>query len=90
MNLPSPSAALGDRFAIGDLRRAGVGFDLELAQQPVANDFQVQLAHARDNELAGFFVGKATEGRIFFRQALQTFAHLLAIGFGLRLNRHAR
>ena len=38
---------LGDGFAIGDLRRAGVGLHLELAEQAVADDFQVQLAHAR-------------------------------------------
>src|SRR5207248_8793836 len=31
----------GDRFAIGNLRRAGAGLDLELAEQAVADDFQV-------------------------------------------------
>ena len=81
---------LGDGFAIRDLRSAGVGFDLEFADQTVANDFQVQLTHARDDELAGFFVGEATERRIFFRQTLQTFAHLLAVRLGLRLDGHAR
>ena len=63
---------LGDRFAIGDLRRAGVGVDLEFAEQAVANDFQVQLTHAGDDELAGFFVGEATESRIFFSETLQS------------------
>ena len=53
------------------------------------NDFQVQLTHAGDDELAGFFVGEATERRIFFRQALQAFGHLLAIRLGLRLDGHA-
>ena len=89
MNLPSPSARLGDGFAIGDLRRAGVGFHLEFAEQTVADDFQVQFAHARDDELAGFLVGEAAERRVFFGQALQAFAHLLAIRLGLRLDGHA-
>ena len=50
------------RFAIGDLRRAGVGLDLELAQHAVADDFEVQFAHAGDDGLAGFLVG-ADDGR---------------------------
>ncbi len=61
----------GDRFAIGDLRLAGVGVHLELAQHAVADDFEVQLAHAGDDRLAGFFVGEDAEGRIFFGEALQ-------------------
>ena len=32
----------GDRFAIGDLRLAGVGIDLEFAEHAIANDFEVQ------------------------------------------------
>ena len=49
---------LGDRFAIGDLRLARVGVDLEFAEHAVANDFQMQLAHAGDDRLAGVFVGE--------------------------------
>ena len=45
------------RLAIGDLRAADVGVDRELAQQPVDDDLQVQLAHARDERLAGLLVG---------------------------------
>ena len=81
---------LGDGFAIGDLRRAGIGLDLEFAEQAVADDFQVQLAHAGDDELAGFLVGEAAEGRVFLGQALQALAHLLAVGLGLGLDGHAR
>ena len=61
----------GDRFAVGDLRLAGVGVHFELAQHAVANDFQVQLAHSGDDRLAGVFVGVNLEGRIFFGQSLQ-------------------
>ena len=43
---------LGDALAVGHLRPAHVGVDLELAQQPVDDDLQVQLAHAGDDGLA--------------------------------------
>ena len=35
-----------DGFAVGHLRLADVGFDLELAPHAVDDDFEVQLAHA--------------------------------------------
>ena len=79
----------GDGFAIGDLRRAGVGVHLELALEAVNDDFQVQLAHARDDELAGFLVGETTERRVFLGQPLQAFGHLVAVLLGLRLDGHA-
>ena len=80
---------LGDGFAIGDLRRAGVGVHLEFALQPVADDFQMQLAHARDDELAGLLVGETTERRVFLGQPLQAFGHLVAVLLRLRLDGHA-
>ena len=43
---------LGDALAVGHLRPAHVGVDLELAQQPVDDDLQMQLAHAGDDGLA--------------------------------------
>ena len=89
MNLPSPSASFGDGFAIGDLRRAGVGLNFEFALEAVNDDFQVQFTHAGDDQLAGFFVGEAAERRVFFRQALQAFGHLVAILLRLRLHGHA-
>ena len=81
---------LGDGFAIGDLRRAGVGFHLELAQHAVADDFEVQLAHARDDGLAGLLVGADHERRVFFGETLQGHRHLFLVGLGLRLDGHAR
>ncbi len=49
----------------------------------------MQLAHARNDKLAGFLVGEAAEGRVFLGQALQAFAQFLAVGLGLRLDGHA-
>ncbi len=77
-----------DRFAIGDLRFAGVRVHFEFAEHPVANDFQMQFTHAGDNRLAGVFVGINLESRILFGQPLQSDAHLFLVQFRLRLNRH--
>ena len=48
---------LREIFAIGDLRRADIGFDLELAPHAVDEDFEVKFAHALDDRLARFMVG---------------------------------
>ncbi len=60
-----------DRFLISDLRLAHVGADIEFAQQAIDDDFQMQLAHAGDNRLAGFFVGANFKRRIFRGELLQ-------------------
>ena len=39
-------------LAVGDLGRAHVALDLELALEAVDDDLEVQLAHARDDGLA--------------------------------------
>src|SRR5439155_13822264 len=80
---------LGDGFAISNLRRARIGLHLELAKQAVPDDFQVQFTHARDDELAGFFIGETAKRRVLLRQALQTFPHLVTISLRLRFDRHA-
>src|SRR5205823_3153641 len=79
----------GDGFAIGNLRRARARVHFEFPKQTVADDFQVQLAHARDDELAGLLVGEAAESRVFFRQTLEPFPHFVAVGPRLGFNRHA-
>ncbi len=76
----------GDGLAVRDLRLADVGFDLVLAAHAVDDDLQVQLAHPRDDGLAGFLVGAHAEGRVFNRQPLQRGDHLLLIGGALRLD----
>ena len=48
------AVALGgaaDGLAVGDLRLADVGGDLELADHPVDEDVEVELAHAGDERL---------------------------------------
>jgi hypothetical protein len=60
-----------DGLAVGHLRLADVGLHLELALHAVDDDFEVQLAHAGDDGLAGLLVGVHAERRIFLRQALQ-------------------
>ena len=78
---------LRDRLAVGDLRPADVGVDLELAHQPVDDDLEVQLAHAGDQRLAGLLVGRDAEGRILLGEALQSGAELVLVALRLRLDR---
>src|SRR4051794_36132085 len=59
---------LADRLAVGDLRLADVGLDLELAPHAVDEDLQVQLAHAGDDRLAGLLVEPDLEGRVLLGQ----------------------
>src|SRR3954453_9400003 len=77
------AVALGgasDRLAVGDLWLADVGGDLELADHPVDEDVEVQLAHAGDERLGGLRVGLDTEGRIFLGQALERECELVLVG----------
>ena len=80
--------AAGDGFAIRDLRFTRIRIDFEFAEHAVANDFQMQLAHACNDRLAGIFMGVNAEGRIFFREPLQSDAHFFLIQLCLRLDRH--
>ena len=78
---------LADRLAVGDLRAADVGVDLELAQHPVDDHLEVQLAHAVDQGLAGLLVGLDLEGRVLLGEAGERGAQLLLVGLRLRLDR---
>ena len=53
-----------DGLAVGHLRLADVGLDLELAAHPVDQDVEVELAHAADDGLAGLRVEPDPEGRV--------------------------
>ena len=77
---------LGDRLAVGDLRLADGGVDLELAQHAVDEHLEVQLAHAGDDGLAGLLVGADLEGRVLLGQRVEGLAHLVLVGLGLRLD----
>ena len=86
MKRPLPSAARRIGLAIGDLRLADVGGDLELADHPVDEHVEVELAHARDERLAGLRVGLDPEGRILLREALERDTQLVLVGLRLRLD----
>ena len=78
----------GDGLAVGHLRPADVGLDLELAPHAVDEHLEVQLAHAGDDRLAGLLVGAHLEGRVLLGEPLDRGAQPLLVGLGLRLDRH--
>ena len=77
-----------DRLPVGDLRLSHARLHLELAEDPGHQDVQVQLSHARDDELTGLHVLLHGEGRILQREHVQDLLELLALGEGLRLDGH--
>ena len=79
-------AGAPDGLAVSDLGRADVGFHAEFALHAVDDDLQVQLAHARDDGLAGFLVRAHAERRVLLRQAVEGDAHFLLVALGLRFH----
>ena len=77
---------LGDGLAVGNLRLADVGLDLELATHTVDENLKVKFAHARDDRLTGLLVGAHLERRVLFGQALDGSAELLLVTLGLGLD----
>src|SRR5699024_2677716 len=73
-----------DRLAVGDLRLADIGFDMEFALHPVDEDVQMQFTHTGDDGLTGFIVGVYLECGIFFHETLNSHTEflLVALGFG--------
>ena len=67
------------------LRRPDVALDLELALHAVDQDFEVKFAHALDDGLARFVIGRDAERGIFGGQAVEGNAHLFLVGLGLSL-----
>ena len=56
-------------------------------QHPADDDIQVQLAHAGDNILTGFFIIGYFKGRVLFGQFLERVHHLVLVGAGLGFDR---
>ena len=79
---------LADRLAIGNLRLADVGIDLELAQHAIDEHLEVELAHSRDDRLARLVVGVDLERRVLLGQRLQRVAELVLRVLGLGLDGH--
>src|SRR6185437_8355613 len=75
-----------DGLAIGDLRRADIGLDLELALHAVDDDFEVELAHPLNDGFAAFLVDRDAERRILGGETRQRLAHFFLVALGLRLN----
>ena len=76
----------GDRFAVGDLGRAGFDFGAVFALHAFDVDIQVKLSHAGDDRLAGFFVHARAERRVFLRESLQRLADVRLRLLVLRLD----
>src|SRR3990167_6018384 len=76
-----------EAFAVGDLRGADIGFNLEFALHPVDENVEVKFAHALDDRLARLLVRRNTERGIFRGKALEGEAHLFLVGLGFGLNR---
>ena len=70
------------------LRRPDVALDLELALHAVADDLEVELAHAFDQRLPRLLVAREAERRVLLRELDQRGRHLLLVGLRLRLDRH--
>src|SRR3990170_4756788 len=68
------------------LRLADVRVHPKLAQQPVEDDLQVQLAHPGDYRLPRLLVAAHAEGRVLFSEALERYGQLLLVGLGLGLD----
>ncbi len=76
-----------DGLAIGDLRLAHDAFDVEFRAHAIERHFEMQLAHAAQNRLAGFTIGLQMERRIGTDHLAERGAEFLLFGLDLRLAR---
>ncbi len=79
---------LADGLPVGHLGLAHVGVHVELAEHPVHQDLEVELAHPGDDRLAGLLVGLDPEGRVLLGQREQGLGQLVLVGLGLGLDGH--
>src|SRR5215211_1733343 len=78
--------ALADGLPVSDLRTANIRVNPELPQEPVDDDLQVQLAHARDDGLPGLLVAAHGEGRVLLGETLERHGEFLLVGLRLGLD----
>src|SRR5215218_5665388 len=78
--------ALADGLAVSDLRATDVRVHPELAQEPVDDDLEVQLAHTGDDSLPGLLIAADGEGRVLFGETLERHRELLLVGLRLGLD----
>ena len=83
------SIVLREGLAIGDLRLAHDAFDAELGAHAVERHFEVQLAHAAQDGLAGFAIRLQMQRGIGAHHLAERGAELLLLGLDLRLHRDA-
>ena len=81
-----PVAALGvglDRFAIGNLRLLDLDLDLVAALEPLAEQQQVQLAHAGEHHFLGLGVVLQVDGAVFLGDLVERAGELGFVAAGL-------
>ena len=77
-----------DRFTIGHLRCADVGFNAKFAEHAIAQDLEVQLAHTHDDGLSRFLVRLNAESRVLFRKGTKRKRKLFAVGLRFGFDGH--
>src|SRR6266436_422909 len=77
---------LANGLAVGYLRTAHIGLHVVFAQHAVHDNFEVQLAHAGDQCLAGIRLRGDAKRWIFLREPLHGYAQLVLVGFRFRLD----
>ena len=76
----------GDRLQVGDVRDVGVDVELVAVLEPVLDHVEVQLAHARDDQLVRLGVAAEGEGRVLVGDLGQADGDLRLVLAGLRLD----
>ena len=88
--VPIHAFGLGlNRLAERDLRFLGVDFQLVAAREPLADDRQVQFAHAGDHQFLGLRIAIEAERRVFLDDLVQRAGQLGFVAAALGRHRQA-
>src|SRR4029079_12061444 len=85
----SRARLLADRLQVRDMRLVQLDVDTETAAQTVDGHLDVDLAHAREQLVAGLRVAPQDERRVLLGEAAQRRSELLLRALRLRGDRHA-